>query len=155
MSHQRSIRMLPALMALFALTVGACNKLEMQRFQAARTPAAEASAKAQLTMGTHPVTVVPGSEKTAHSEMIRNVGDRRIEHYEFQVGEKTIVIEDENLFVDDKFYGTLNKGDTVLVDHERVHVNGKPVQRQGDDDDHDSNTPIVIPERPVKMPRIA
>lgn len=182
MSQYWKIITLLAIAGWAPLTLAGCNQLEMKRYQAAHTPAPEnlaarenafesnpikanpadsssakaakpQKAKSQLKMGTHDVTVIPGSDNVAHSQMVQQLGERKIEHYEFQVGDKNVVIEDEKLYVNQKFYCDLKKGDTVLIEKERVHVNGKHIQLQRKDDD---NTKIIIlPPRPVKMPKFA
>ncbi|MEN6627186.1 MAG: hypothetical protein ABFD69_13260 [Candidatus Sumerlaeia bacterium] len=143
--------LLMATMALIPPAVAGCNKIEMQRFRAGRQESPREAAGSTLRMGSHDVTVLPGSELTGHSEMIRKDGPRMVESFEFNVGQIQVLIEDENLYVNRKFYGRLATGDVVLVEHDRVRVNGRAVEVQ----ERSAPPPAGRPGRPVKLPMVA
>jgi len=85
---------------------------------------AGAPAKSETNMGSHSVTVKPGSSYTSSSSVTGSEHER----YEFKCGDVTVVIDDEELIVNDISYGTLSKGDSILVDAGVVYVEGKQVQ---------------------------
>ena len=65
----------------------------------------------------YPVTIRPG---TVSSFKVSAFGK-----HSFTAGETEIVVKDDSLYVNDKSYGKLKKGDTITVEFGRVIVSGK------------------------------
>jgi hypothetical protein len=77
-----------------------------------------------ITLGSHKVSVQPG----CMSKQINNRFPGKDEIYNLTCGETRITIRNEELIVNDKSYGVLNKGDAVHVEGERVFVNSREVR---------------------------
>ena len=84
---------------------------------AARTPAVEQTPETRKKLAGYQVIVRPGSSSTATAA----VGDQRI----LRVGSRTISIDNNELTVDKKRYGSLKHGDTILIQRDEVHVSGE------------------------------
>lgn len=77
-----------------------------------------------LSLGTHKVTVRPNCiTKQIHN---RSPGKDKI--YNLTCGATQITIMNEELFVNDKRYGRLEKEDAIYVDGGRVFVNSEEVE---------------------------
>ncbi len=63
------------------------------------------------------VAVRPGSMMTTETQFLGK--------HTLKVGEPTVSIKNDRLFVNDKPYGTLKPGDTVLVENGKVFVSGQ------------------------------
>ena len=67
-------------------------------------------------LGGYSVTVRPGAALTSVTEMFGR--------HTLKVGKTTVSIKKDKLFVNDKPYGALMNGDTILVENDKVFVSG-------------------------------
>ena len=74
--------------------------------------------ESKTDMGTHHVVVKPGNAFTSSSSMTGGTE----ETHTFTCGEVTVKIENENLIVNDKNYGSLQAGQSIEIDHGKVYV---------------------------------
>jgi hypothetical protein len=74
--------------------------------------------KNETDMGSHHVVVIPGSMFTTSSSS--SCGDNQT--YQYSCGETTVSIRNEELIVNNVKYGTLAKGEAVLIDNGKVFV---------------------------------
>ena len=77
--------------------------------------------KNETTMGTHQVTIKPGSSFTSSSET--TFGSKAT--YEFKSGDTQIKIENDNLFVNEKDYGKVQTNSDILVEDGKVFISGQ------------------------------
>lgn len=95
-------------------------------------------------MGSHQVTVRPGSSFTCSSSSSGEGSDI----YHYTSGDVSIVIHNEELMVNDAKYGKINGGDPVLVDNGKVYVAKK--LRQGTPMSEDEIMEYAIIEESVE-----
>lgn len=76
-------------------------------------------------VGSHKVTASP-SCVVKQTEIHRPSGGK--DTYSSVCGELRVDINDEELFVNGRAYGRLNKGDPVHVEHGRVFINSRPAR---------------------------
>lgn len=74
--------------------------------------------KNETDMGSHHVVVKPGSTFTSSSSS--SVGNS--ETHQYTCGDFTITIDNDELIVNNAYYGKLNPGDSVLIDNGKVLV---------------------------------
>ena len=74
--------------------------------------------------GSHHVSVVPSCQPAStHSERkYENDGSSKILYYEFNCGDTFVRLDGNALSVNGKSYGTLNEGDTIVVNYGNVRV---------------------------------
>lgn len=74
-------------------------------------------------LGSHKVTVTPSC--IIKQTKIEQPSNGK-EAYSSTCGDIQVEIKDEELFVNSKAYGKLNKGDSIHIDHNNVLINSKP-----------------------------
>ena len=79
-------------------------------------------------LGSHRVSIKPGSAATSYSYSNSSGSGSSTAHYEFSSGTTRVVLKNEELLISGQTYGLLSPNDSIDVDHGRVLVNGKPVQ---------------------------
>lgn len=98
------------------------------------------NAKSETDLGSHHVVVKPGGTFTTSSSSSGGGTER----YHFSCGDTSIEIQNEELMVNNRKYGKLRGGESVLVDHGKVFVGDQ--EREG--------TPMsneeVIDSAPIK-----
>lgn len=75
--------------------------------------------ESQTQMGSHAVTVKPGSTFSESSSTEMN--GETVYHY--RTGDVTVLISNEELTVNDVVYGMLEEGDSILIDEGKVFIN--------------------------------
>lgn len=91
-------------------------------FAAALSGCSVSPGASEKDLGSHHVTIKPGSSFTA-STSASSGGNST---YQFTSGDTTVKIRNEELSVNGAGYGKLNAGDSVLVDNGKVFVAGEP-----------------------------
>lgn len=91
-------------------------------FAAAWTGCSAGGSASEKDLGSHHVTIKPGSALTTSS----STSSGGVSTYQFSSGDTTVKISNEELFVNGTSYGKLNAGDAVLVDNGKVSVAGQP-----------------------------
>ncbi|HNW92692.1 MAG TPA: hypothetical protein PKM88_07285 [bacterium] len=81
-----------------------------------------APAVSTTTLGTHVVTVTPGSSATGSS---RTQDDRGSRIYEYTCGTVSVRIDGDKLTVNSSSYGTLSPNAAISIDSGTVSVNGQ------------------------------
>lgn len=74
--------------------------------------------KSETDMGSHHVVVKPGSTFTSSSSS----SGGNTETHQYTCGDFTITIDNDELIVNNAYYGKLNPGDSVLIDNGKVLV---------------------------------
>jgi hypothetical protein len=79
----------------------------------------------ETDLGSHHVSVVPGCQHAStHSyRQYESDGSSKILFYEFNCGDTSVRLDGNALYVNGKSYGTLNEGDTIVVNYGNVRVN--------------------------------
>ncbi|MDT4952993.1 MAG: hypothetical protein QOJ02_1131 [Acidobacteriota bacterium] len=87
------------------------------------------SGKHENLVGSHQITIMkPCRLFTENTTRVENHPEQT--KYEYTCGDTSVSIslKDEELIVNEKSYGTINKGDSIIFDHGKVLINSKEVQ---------------------------
>lgn len=98
---------------LIALALAGCDERTMVR-----------RGETQAVLGTHKVTIKPGSPHVRSTTT--GVGVGRV--YEYTCAEIRIILRPDDLLINQLSYGAIEPYDTILVSHGEVFINGEKAQ---------------------------